>query len=125
MNDVNALIKRSLSRMRDSIVLCLQESDPQFDTSPMLQHDIRFPFKLEWDLCRDNFLISAEQTAHKRYIAWYHTELDKGLKRSLSDRDEGSTYAYSGTSQGDGDSVNDGPSCNTRARKKQRINATV
>ncbi|KAG2745124.1 hypothetical protein P692DRAFT_20697346, partial [Suillus brevipes Sb2] len=71
MNDVNALIKRSLSRMRDSIVLCLQESDPQFDTSPMLQHDIRFPFKLEWDLCRDNFLISAEQTAHKRYIAWY------------------------------------------------------
>lgn len=125
MDNVDTLIKRSLGRMRDSLAVCLQESNPQFDPSPMLQHDIRFPVSFQWDHCRDHFMIAAEQTAHARYIAWYHAELDKGVKRSLSDRDSDSNYAYSGTSQGDGDSANDGPSSNTRARKKQRVSVTA
>lgn len=121
MTNIDALIKRALGRMRDRLAIDLQESDPQFDTSPIMQHNISFPVSFKWDHCRANFMISAEQTAHARYISWYHTELDKGLKHSLSDHDSDSNYVYSGTSQGDGDSVDDGPSFNTRARKKQRI----
>ncbi|KAG0697282.1 hypothetical protein DFH29DRAFT_878817 [Suillus ampliporus] len=120
MENVDNMIKRGLGRMCDRLAALLEVLDPQFDASPIRQHELMFPVALHWDHCRDNFMIAAEETAHARYIEWYHAELDRGVKRSLSDHDSDSNYVDSGISQGDNDSGNDGPSSNTRTRKKQK-----
>ncbi|KAG1774501.1 hypothetical protein EV702DRAFT_1200311 [Suillus placidus] len=120
MDNVNNMMRRGLARMRDHLADLLQALDPQSDVSLIRQHDPLFPINLDWDHCRDNFLIAAEETAHAWYIEWYHAKLAKRV-HSLSDRDSDSNYIDSGTSQGDDDSHDDGPCCNTRARKKQKI----
>lgn len=115
MDNVNNMMKRGLVRMRDRLVTLLQASDSQFDVSCIRQHDPMFPIKLDWDHCRDNFLVAAEETAHARYIEWYHAELSK-----FSSGDSDSSYIESDTSRCD-DFYDDGPWCNTRARKKQKF----
>ncbi|KAG0691997.1 hypothetical protein DFH29DRAFT_1009632 [Suillus ampliporus] len=120
MENIDNMIKRGLGRMCDRLAALLEVLDPQFDASPIRQHDLMFPVALHWDHCCDNFLITAEETAHAQYIEWYHAELDRGVKRSLSDHDSDSNYVDSGISQGDDDSGDDGPSSNTHARKKQK-----
>lgn len=121
MDNVDIMIKRGLIRMRNRLAALFRELDPQFDTSPIMQQDIIFPVSLDWDHCHDSFMVAAEETAHARYIEWYHAELDRGIKRSPSDQDSDSNYVYSGTSQDDDGPNDDGPSANTRARKKQKI----
>ncbi|KAG1761108.1 hypothetical protein EDD22DRAFT_954348 [Suillus occidentalis] len=122
MDSVDNMIKRGLSRMRSRLAALFQELDPQFDISPITQHNIIFPVSLDWEHCHDNFMVAAEETAHARYIEWYHAELDRGIKRSPSEHDSDSNYVCSGMSQDDdGPNDDDGPSANTRARKKQKI----
>jgi hypothetical protein len=122
MDDVNDVMKRGLVMMRDRLAALLQSLDPQFDVNPIMQHNPIFPLKLNWNHCRDNFLIAAEETAHSRYIQWYHAELEKAVL-SPSDINSDSTYM---ASQGlDDDFNDDGPCCNTRARKKQRTDPGV
>ncbi|KAG1750613.1 uncharacterized protein EDB91DRAFT_1078623 [Suillus paluster] len=120
MDNVNNMIKRGLSRMRDQLAALFQVLVPQFDTSPIMQHNITFPVSLDWDHCCENFIVAAKETAHAWYIEWYHSELDRGVKHSLSDHDSDSNYIYSSTSQGDDSSNDDRPSSNTCMRKKQR-----
>ncbi|KAG1775833.1 hypothetical protein EV702DRAFT_1046712 [Suillus placidus] len=117
MDNVNNMMRRGLARMHDHLADLLQVLDPQSNVSLIRQHDPLFPINLDWDHCRNNFLIAAEETAHAWYIEWYHAELAKRV-HSLSDCDSDSNYVDSGTSQGDDDSHDDGPCCNTRARKK-------
>jgi hypothetical protein len=115
MDNVDNMMRRGLARMRDCLADLLQALDPRFDASLIRQHDPMFPINLDWDHCHNNFLVAAEETAHVRYIEWYHAELAKGL----SDHNSDSNYLDSGTSDDD-DSCDDGPCCNTHARKKQK-----
>ncbi|KAG0699178.1 hypothetical protein DFH29DRAFT_877485 [Suillus ampliporus] len=70
MENVDNMIKRGLGRMCDRLAALLEVLDPQFDASPIRQHELMFPVALHWDHCCDNFMITAEETAHAQYIEW-------------------------------------------------------
>lgn len=113
MDAVDAMIRKGLTQIKESIVVYTKKLNPNEDTARLEATPLAWDF--DWDICRQSIANAVERTAHSRFKKWFAKSF-RGLKRGIDDVDHSGDYipsespSQSGSSDSSSGSTTSSPS---------------